>query len=393
MATIYSSVSGFASGSDGSWTSIIRVKYTYTVSNSDTATTVSVNSIASEGYTGSGSNIGYRAKANAKALSALKSTTFKLIVDGTTIATQSGISNVNTTVSKSGSKSITKTHSAQSKTVNFNGNTATVSVPAKTSYAVTFNANSGSGAPANQTKWYNETLTLTTNAPVKNGYVFRGWATSAENAAICETISTYTANAPITLYAAWELDYKKPTISNLHVERCNASGVNDDDGTYAKVTFDWTVFRSANARYYDGDTYPYRDNTIYEGIVTVGTISKTFTSSAASGSETVIVGNGSFSPDLQYDAEVSITDSQDIVASHTTTLAGILATSYFPMDFNRTGTAMGIFMPAPDNDEGVYLGKDLFLPIDTTEPPDTTTTDGQIYQALKDLGWDSDVIV
>lgn len=33
------------------------------------------------------------------------------------------------------------------------------------------------------------------------------------------------------------------------------------------------------------------------------------------------------------------------------------------------------------------------MELDTTDPPDTTTTDGQIYQALKDLGWDSDVIV
>lgn len=32
------------------------------------------------------------------------------------------------------------------------------------------------------------------------------------------------------------------------------------------------------------------------------------------------------------------------------------------------------------------------IALDTTDPPDTTTTDGQIYQALKDLGW-ADVIV
>lgn len=269
-----------------------------------------------------------------------------------------------------------------------------VSIPAKTSYTISYNANSGANQPPNQTKWYEEALTISTQAPVKDGYIFRGWATSVANAGQGEIYKTggqtYTDNAAITLYAVWELDYKLPTISGVSIERCNAQGGDDDEGAYAKVGFNWSVFTSNEAQYYGGNDYPYNSNTIGEGSITIGTVTKTFT---ASDTIPIIVGNGSFSTDNQYNVEISITDSQIVKSPHTTTIAGILSTSFFPMDFNADGTALGLFMPAPDDKEGVFLGKDLFLPLDTTDPPDTTTTDGQIYQALKDLGWNSDVIV
>ena len=86
-----------------------------------------------------------------------------------------------------------------------------VSVPAKTSYAVTFNANGGSNAPSAQTKWYGEPLTLTTSAPTYSGYTFKGWATSANGTVAYASGGTYSTDAAITLYAVWQVN--APTVA------------------------------------------------------------------------------------------------------------------------------------------------------------------------------------
>lgn len=77
----------------------------------------------------------------------------------------------------------------------------TVSVSAKTSYSVSYNANGGSGAPSAQTKWYGETLTLSTTKPTRTGYSFSGWYTASSGGSKYGT--TYTANASAILYAHW----------------------------------------------------------------------------------------------------------------------------------------------------------------------------------------------
>ena len=79
-------------------------------------------------------------------------------------------------------------------------------VPAKSSYAVTYNNNGGTGTHASQTKWYGETLTLTTGThPTRTGYVFKGWNTKADGSGTAYSASnvSYTANAALTLYAIW----------------------------------------------------------------------------------------------------------------------------------------------------------------------------------------------
>ena len=73
------------------------------------------------------------------------------------------------------------------------------------SYAVTYNANGGSSAPGQQTKWFNESLTLSTSQPTKNGYTFKGWATSSGGSVAYSPGSTYTGNAALTLYAVWQV--------------------------------------------------------------------------------------------------------------------------------------------------------------------------------------------
>ena len=73
------------------------------------------------------------------------------------------------------------------------------------SYAVTYNANGGSSAPGQQTKWFNESLTLSTSQPTRNGYTFKGWATSSGGSVAYSPGAKYTGNAALTLYAVWQV--------------------------------------------------------------------------------------------------------------------------------------------------------------------------------------------
>ena len=110
---------------------------------------------------------------------------------------------------------ITRTHSAQTinvsiKVVNrssyMDGTStasSTVTIPARASYSVTYNANGGTGAPSAQTKWHDETLTLSTTRPTRSGYSFQGWATSSGGSVAYASGAAYKSNAAVTLYAVW----------------------------------------------------------------------------------------------------------------------------------------------------------------------------------------------
>lgn len=86
-----------------------------------------------------------------------------------------------------------------------------ITIPPKPSYAVTYNANGGSGAPAGQTKWYDENLTLQSGIPTRSGYDFLGWATSSGGSVVYAAGATYTGNAALTLYAVWTPKYSSIT--------------------------------------------------------------------------------------------------------------------------------------------------------------------------------------
>lgn len=116
------------------------------------------------------------------------------------------------TYSISGNASASKTITVTFKNYNTdNGDSATksvsftVTVPAWTSYAITFNANGGSGAPSSQTKWKDQTLTLSSTKPTRTGYTFLGWSTSSTaTSATYAAGGSYTANSAATLYAVWK---------------------------------------------------------------------------------------------------------------------------------------------------------------------------------------------
>lgn len=76
-------------------------------------------------------------------------------------------------------------------------------------YTISYNANGSSsapasGAPAAQTKNYNQTLTLSSTKPTRTGYTFLGWSTSSTaTVATYAAGGSYTTNADAVLYAVW----------------------------------------------------------------------------------------------------------------------------------------------------------------------------------------------
>ncbi len=83
-------------------------------------------------------------------------------------------------------------------------------------YTVTYNANGGTGAPSAQTKTHGVDLTLSSEKPTRTGFVFLGWAMSANGAVSYEPESYYSVDTNMTLYAIWK--------SNTCVVTFNANG-------------------------------------------------------------------------------------------------------------------------------------------------------------------------
>ena len=125
----------------------------------------------------------------------------------------------------------------------------------KDSYKIAFNANGGSGAPSSQTKWYGESLTLSSTKPTKTGYTFKGWSTSSSaTSATWSAGGTYTRNESNTLYAVWQ--------ANTYTIKYNANGGSGAPSNQTK-THNKTLILSS--------TKPTRTNYNFEGWSTSST--------------------------------------------------------------------------------------------------------------------------
>lgn len=176
-------------------------------------------------------------------------------------------------------------------------------------YAVKYNANGGSGAPSNQTKTYGVTLKLSTVEPTRTNYAFIGWGTSASaTAKTYDPGGNYTANAEITLYAIWELNYTKPRITSYSVTRCDENGTASDDGTYALVKFNWACDRDLSS-------------IVIECVDAASNVTTTAVTNTT-GSVSQIIG-GSLSNEATYTIRVVVTDTIGY-SSASKTLSGIV---------------------------------------------------------------------
>lgn len=154
------------------------------------------------------------------------------------------------------SKTIKRTHAAQNVTVKVavtnntgyhNGvstATTTVTIPALPSYRIAYNSNGGGVAPAAQTKWYGESLILSSQVPSRDSYRFIGWALSASGQVAYKAGQSYTANAAATLYARWERVYSYPqAVTSLIAHRANDSRIDVEWSNNSAMPAEYTAIR------------------------------------------------------------------------------------------------------------------------------------------------------
>ena len=258
---------------------------------------------------------------------------------------------------------VTRTHASQtvqvrceaiSTTSDWDTATSTLSISlnAKTSYPIALNANKPSAAagsvtnmPANQTKWYNESLTLPSTSPTLTLYNFMGWNTKADGTGTAYAAgATYADNAALTLYAQWELAYAYPTIDPANVIRCNSSGTEADDGTYGKVSFTWSIDTTAD----DGGNTGKRAVISWKPTTTSSwdnASSVTITLSGTGGTINRVFGSGAISTDVSYDVRIAVTDTHEIDGNECTGYRYLmLSQAFFTLDFlaGGHGVAMGV---------------------------------------------------
>lgn len=92
------------------------------------------------------------------------------------------------------------------------GNTTVYRIFKLNEYTVKYDANNGTNAPSSQTKTHGTDLTITSSKPSREGWTFKGWATTTNGSVAYTSGSKYTQNADITLYANW-VDDIVPTVS------------------------------------------------------------------------------------------------------------------------------------------------------------------------------------
>ena len=206
-------------------------------------------------------------------------------------------------------------------------------------WAVKYNANGGSGAPADQTKIYGQTLKLSSTKPTRLDYNFKGWATSKANADK-GTVSyaagaNYTANAAITLYAVWELAYVRPRITNLTISRCDSAGNISESGKYLRYDFNWAT--DLTGVYIQCQWKP---QTAAWGSSSQKSTTILSNSSSKSGTITKkVVGSGGISTEQSWSARVYIYDSKGTSYATYSSDASIGTTKY-PIDVRKKGAGI-----------------------------------------------------
>lgn len=154
---------------------------------------------------------------------------------------------------------------------------------AKTFYAkwnanentIVFNANGGSGSMPNMTVATDCTVKLTTYAFTRNGYTFKGWATSANGGVVYADEASYTMGTEesYTLYAVWEAN-KNTLVFNanggngsmLNMTIATDSTVKLTTNAFEKAGYTfmgWATSASGSVEYTDGASYTMGTNSTY----------------------------------------------------------------------------------------------------------------------------------
>lgn len=204
-----------------------RTSLDYTVSNSETATTVSGLHLYVEQTTNaSWTKVYFTNRSISLQGSSVWSKTDTLTVSWSSSGGRKSVISISNTSSKTRtcsdstlavSASIKHKDSGKTSTASVN-----VSVPARTKYTITFNNNGGTGGSPSlkcascggNHKSYGYNATIQGTNPSRTGYTFAGWWTAASGGS---QVTTVTSNAAQTLYAHWT--------ENTATLTYNASGI------------------------------------------------------------------------------------------------------------------------------------------------------------------------
>lgn len=331
--------------------------------------------------------------------------TATLTVAGANVKTYTGPSSQTTykgaTTVLSYSATYQKTTTAQNKACSFKitvgsasswsgTSTATVTggitIPALASYTVDYNANGGSGSISSQTKYYSITLPLSDGTGFSRAnHSLTGWNTASDGSGTqYEPAGSFTDNADTTLYATWHLDYILASVSNLAIYRVASAGstTESDSGERIHVGFDYV------GGSLDGGTTKVKPTVKIE--IDGSTVYDTQQSTATG---TFSSDYGTYSKDTTHEVEVTVYDANDPTGQ---VFEAEISTATYPIDLIGSGTNvyMGIMVPAESGQPlklMEFKTENMF--IDLPDYQTAGTTDKEIYDALVDLGWDSEVIV
>lgn len=209
-----------------------------------------------------------------------------------------------------------------------------VNVPALPHVTVAYNANGGSGAPAAQTKWWGELLTLSKTKPTRANHVFLGWATSVNGQVRYQPGTAFGSDTPTTLYAQWRMATKPPTISSFTAQRVDAAGSPSDSGTDVALTAVWACDTAGDASNVVQSLKLAYLNAAGSWVEFPATVS------GASGTSTIIVHN--LSADSSWQFRCTLTDKHGTATSHTT-----VGPQRFLLDFSADGRGIGVGVGAP----------------------------------------------
>lgn len=222
--------------------------------------------------------------------------------------------------------------------------TATVTMPAKPSWAVTYDANGGTGAPASQTKYAGDALTLSSTRPTRANHEFLGWATSAGGSVAYAPGATYNADAALALHAVWRLLYSPPSVALSAFRTATAQATSESPtGGWVRAAWGWSVDQTTSAsNAAKSVTCRHRE---VGGAWSVATV--TGGTTGASGS---CYAAFAASTTAAHEVEVTVTDS----LGGSTTRSAVVPAAAVPIDVANRGLGVGILSAAPT--EGLSVG-------------------------------------
>ncbi len=288
---------------------------------------------------------------------------------------------------------------ASARSWNLTSNTTLYAKWTANTYTVHFDGNGAeSGSMADQSFTYATTQALSTNGFSRGAaFAFTGWNTAPDGSGTAvaanysDSTLTATAGGTVTLYAQWELQYLKPSISNTLALRY-ASGAADDEGTQIHVEFDWevdTIVYSGN--YATSVKVQYKETSASTWNTLVNQTYSGQSQSSVGGNFSYTSAAGVADTDKTYDILISITDyygtSLSIEAPQATDTT-FLSLAYFTMDWADGGYGIGIGTPAPAT--GLRIAMDTEFTGDVAVDGDQTVggtlsvTEGATFGALDD---------